>query len=131
MSEVYVYSTLSNDQAYTNYAPARGGANNLAIQQHQVVIAGKANITDKRFVTPQGVVTKVSAEDFAALQQNSVFKLHVENGFITYSEKKKDADLVASDMTGRDQSAPDTPESMLASGTDEEDLPVENRKSKK
>lgn len=105
MSKIYVYSTLSNDQQYTHYAAA--SANNLTpAVEKSILIAGKANITSKHFITPLGMATEVTAEDLALLKQNAMFKIHEANGFITYSEVKEDADKMASVMTGRDQSAP-------------------------
>jgi hypothetical protein len=128
--DVYIYSTLSNDQLYTNYTAVADSPNKLPIKGSTILVKGKANILDKRFFTPQGVVTKVSAEDLSELRRNKVFNLHVANGFITVSEAKADPDIVAADMTGRDKSAPDTAESLLAEGKEEKDLPVENRKQK-
>jgi hypothetical protein len=108
---IYVYSTLTNDQLYCQYAPKSSTHNNLSPHiEHQVFIAGQANITTKHFITPLGAVTEVSAEDLAVLRNNEVFQLHEKNGFITVSEKKEDADKVASGMTGRDESAPLTEE---------------------
>ncbi|WP_275361730.1 hypothetical protein [Xenorhabdus bovienii] len=70
---LYVYCTLSNDQNY-------------AVRDGAVFICGQANIMTKAMHTPRGRVTEVSAEQYAQLKDNHVFKLHKENGFITISE---------------------------------------------
>ena len=103
MSEIYVYSTLSNDQRYVSY---RADVNGVPQAESSIFIAGGANLMNKHFITPLGVATKVTAEQLAELKRNELFKLHEANGFITYSEKKEDPEQMAAVMTGRDQSAP-------------------------
>ena len=103
MSRIYVYSTLTADQVYTSY---KSSVNGVPLVTARIAIAGGANLMTKHMVTPQGVVTEVSAEDLAELRQNEVFKLHEKNGFITVSESKVDVEKVVPDMVGRDQSAP-------------------------
>lgn len=103
MAEIYVYSTLSNDQRYVSY---RADVNGVPQAESSIFIAGGANLMNKHFITPLGVATKVTAEQLAELKRNELFKLHEANGFITYSEKKEDPEQMASVMTGRDQSAP-------------------------
>lgn len=105
MTDLYIYSTLSNDQAYTSYG--QKVADGVAPKtEHVILIAGKANVSTKHFITPLGAVTKISAEDYAILKQNPMFQIHKENGYITVSEAKDDADKVAASMQGRDKSAP-------------------------
>lgn len=96
MADVYVYSTLSASVQYD----IDGGK--------QILIAGGANIPDKHFLTPQGVVTKVTAEDLAGLKKNRVFELHHKNGFLRWEDKKQEIEQVVSGMQGADDSAPDT-----------------------
>lgn len=99
----YVYSTLSAPQEYTTY---HSGAADLPQAVQSVFIAGGANVADKRLVTPRGVVTKVTDEELKALETNEVFKLHKANGFISVGAAKKDPEVVAADMTSRDDAAP-------------------------
>ncbi len=106
---MYVYSTISADVDYTC-------ENDVVIR-----IAGKANVANRNIITPRGMVTKVTDEQLAELKKNHVFQLHLENGFLTIEKSKADRDKVASDMTGRDKSAPDTTEDMLLKG-DVEDV---------
>lgn len=106
---MYIYSTLSADVVYTTLAG-------------DILIHGGANIPDKHLLTPYGKVTKVTDEQYEALKKVEVFKTHVENGFIRADKNKEDAEKVASDMTGRDESAPDTEESLMAGDPDVEEV---------
>lgn len=94
-NEVYIYSTLSSSVSYE----VEGGRN--------ILLAGGANIPNKHFFTPQGVVTKVTAEDLAGLKKNRVFELHHKNGFLRWEDKKQEIEQVVSGMQGSDSSAPD------------------------
>lgn len=102
--DFYVLSTLTADQEYTAY---REGGADIPVAVGSVLIKGGANVADKRLVTPQGVVTKVNADQMAALESNEVFQLHKRNGYITVSERKPaDADAAAASQASRDGSAP-------------------------
>lgn len=102
--EVYVFSTLTASNEYRSYG--QGGAD-LPHVDKSVLIVGGSNVPDKHLITPYGVMTAVSAEDYSWLQENEMFKLHQKNGFITVRDKPADAEKVAaSDMETRDQSAP-------------------------
>lgn len=103
MSKLYVFSTLASDVTYTNHAP--GGAD-LPKVVAEVKIKGGAGVANDRFVTPRGVVTTITEDEAEALRANPVFQLHEANGFVQISDKSGDADEVAADMTGRDNSAP-------------------------
>jgi hypothetical protein len=95
-TDYYVYSTLSNDNRYG-----------------EVLISGKANVANKNLITPLGVMTRITSAQLEECDSFPVFQLHKENGFITVEKYKEDPDLVASDMTGRDNSAPETPETLV------------------
>jgi len=102
----FVFSTLSADQEYTNWAK---GGEDLPIPVGRVLIKGGANIARKDLVTPYGVVTEVSDEQMKILQTNDVFKRHEERGFIKVQDVSEDPEKVAADMEGRDKSAPLVP----------------------
>lgn len=104
---IYVYSTLSNDNRYVNHAP--GGADLPEAIGDGVLIKGGANIPDGRLETPHGVVTRVSEDELAYLNENYLFGLHQKNGFITVRKDKVEAEVAAADMQGADASAPMTP----------------------
>lgn len=99
----FVYSTLTSDQIYVNY---HKNVNGVAQPKESVHINGGANVMTKALLTPRGAVTEINDEELAALRSNEVFKLHEQNGFITVSEQKHDVEAVATDLQGRDQSAP-------------------------
>ena len=101
--EVYVFSTLTSSVEYRNHVT--GGAD-LPVVDKSVLIVGGTNLPDKHLITPYGVMTTISAEDFSWLQGNELFKLHQKNGYITVRDKAADPEKVATDMTTRDESAP-------------------------
>lgn len=100
---IYIYSTLTADQLYTNY---QSSTNGVPLATAKILIRGGANLMSKALVTPRGVVTEVTAEELAELKRNPMFDLHMKNGFIQISEAKMDVEAAVSDMVGRDQSAP-------------------------
>jgi hypothetical protein len=108
-----VFSTLASDVAYTNHVA--GGAD-IPIALPSVMIRGGAGVANDRLVTPRGIATPVTEEQVEYLRQNPIFKLHEKNGFVHVSEaaEAKDADKVAADMTGRDNSAPYVPQDHIA-----------------
>ena len=101
--DIYVFSTLSNDQSYVSHEATPAG---LQVEKGAILVKGGANVANKNIITPRGVATKVTAEQLEQLRANYVFQQHEKNGFITISDKKEDADVVAADMKGRDESAP-------------------------
>lgn len=98
MSRIYIYSTLSNDQRYQ----LKDG--------RSVLIAGKANVANKQLVTPKGMVTSISEDEFNLLQENIVFKAHAKNGFVSGSHGREDAEsFAARELEPADKAAQDTP----------------------
>lgn len=102
----YVFSTLANDQKYQNWASGEGGNNNPG---YSVFIKGGSGVANDRLITPQGIMTQISDDDLAALEQNEVFKLHRANGHITVKARSSDPEKIAADMNRDDPSAPRTP----------------------
>jgi hypothetical protein len=109
MSKNYIYSTLTSS---VRYALWKKGGQDLKVKDSEVLIKGGANVADKNFVTPQGVITIVTDEQLAALEENKVFRRHRARGFLTVvrDAKKAEVEEVVSDMVGRDPSAPLVPE---------------------
>ncbi len=101
--QVYVFSTLANDQCYRQWIPGGGDVPGVG---RDITINGGAGVANERFVTPLGVATTIGEEDLALLEQNHVFQLHKKNGFITVRMKDADAEKVAADMNRSDKSAP-------------------------
>jgi hypothetical protein len=106
--KIIVFSTLANDNAYTEYAK---GGSDLPVAVRSVLIKGGTGVTDSRLVTPQGVATEIEPEDLALLKGNSLFLLHEKNGFVKVAESKSskapDQDEIAeitADMSTNDPS---------------------------
>ena len=101
--EVYIFSTLTSSVEYRNHV--QGGAD-LPVVDKSVLIVGGTNLPDKHLITPYGVMTTISAEDFSCLQDSDLFNLPQKNGFISVRDKPAGPEKVATDMETRDQSAP-------------------------
>ena len=101
----YIFSTLANDNEYTGYEK---GGGDLPRVSRKVLIKGGAGVAgrDQRMLTPRGVVTEVTDDEYAFLKTNTVFERHVKNGFIKVEDRAADPEKIAADMTGRDASAP-------------------------
>lgn len=100
-----VYSTMSTDVNYTFYSKP-DETSGVVTATNMIVIAGKANVADKRFITPRGAVTPLSDESLAMLMGNPVFMQHLKNGFVAVEKRGADIDKVVSDLVPRDESAP-------------------------
>lgn len=104
----YVFSTLANDNRYVNHhAPTNDVAVPIDVDGREgVLIKGGANVADKRFVTPRGVMTPVTDTQLDYLRANNLFPLHERNGFVRVERKPADPEKVAAEgMEGRDASA--------------------------
>ena len=109
---IYVFSTLTNDQHYLNWAK---GPSDMPVESAGVLIKGGTGIANDRLITPLGVCTEISEEELKQLEQNGVFKLHQENGHILVRKSKADPEKVATDMV-QDQSSPLTPADYMNAG---------------
>lgn len=118
----FIYSTLTANTAYAVYAESGDGSPSF---ERQILIKGGSNVADKHFITPYGVMTEVSDEDLATLKTNPVFQKHLDGGFLKIQSRKNDAEVVASDMTGRDQSAP-----LVDADFEEDKQPITTKKKK-
>ena len=103
----FIYSTLATDTIYQDYDENNS---DLPNPTNHVLIKGGAGVAGKNLVTPLGVVTVVDDAQMTLLQSNSVFQLHLKNGFITVRESEANIESVVADMVGRDNSAPLVPE---------------------
>jgi hypothetical protein len=104
---VYVFSTLTGGHDYTIYDPNPEGVNNVI---RTIRVKGGANLADRRtLLTPTGVATKLTDDEYEALQQSPVFQRHLKRGFIHVSQVEADPERVAADMETRDESSPITP----------------------
>jgi len=101
----FIYSTLAANQAYTTYVPT--DVKQLPKVKKAVLIKGGTGVTEARHIqTPKGVVTEVTDEELQALQENTSFRDHVKNGYITIEAKKVKVAKVAENMNKGDKSRP-------------------------
>ena len=102
----YIYSTLSNDQIYASYHKRVGAREQAMKRANGIFIAGQANVTNKNFITPKGVVTKISAEEFEAIKKCQGFNDHLSAGYLSVEDKEFKPEDVAKSMKAKDESAP-------------------------
>lgn len=105
----YIYSTLAQNTSYAFYKPLVDKSD-LNVIEREIVIKGGAGVADKNFITPNGVVTRITDEEYELLKTNPVYQLHVKNGFIIAQKSNSDIDSVVKKMQPRDRSAPIRPE---------------------
>ena len=115
MSQIYIYSTLTNSQSleiYESYPGIKAGKGSTkpSIRKKVVNIQGGANLNATGIETPKGVCTIITDGEYNAIKEMSVFKRWVERGFILVEKSEGDADDVANDMTAKDASAQHTTE---------------------
>ena len=109
-ARVQVYSTMSTDTRYTLWKRAEPGSAPEPIRE--VLIKGGANVATKLLVTPRGIRTEISEEDYEQLKLDETFKRHLDGGFIQIRKDIVDPEVaVAAGMKQKDSSAPLTPES--------------------
>lgn len=110
--DYYVYSTASCDNYYCTFKKTDVMAA-AHIVDKKVLIKGGANISTTgagNFVTPQGVVTKVTEAQMEILNNSKGFQRHLAAGFVTVQKVAKDPNIVARDhLQAKDGSAPITP----------------------
>lgn len=100
----FVYSTLTNSTIYAIYRDTDPKASDII--ERKILIKGGANIANKHFETPTGVVTEVSDDDLKLLMKDYHFREHMKNGFVTVENYKASPEKVAKNMEEKDPSAP-------------------------
>lgn len=100
---IYAFSTLACDQRYIHWGTQ---SNDIPTEIHSTYIKGGAGIANDRFITPLGVMTEITDYDLELLEQNPVFKMHRDNGYIVIQESSADPDKVSADMSQDDPSRP-------------------------
>jgi hypothetical protein len=111
----YICSTMSCDVSYVEYIKTAAMVNEKQLTTlpeigRVVTIKGGANVMDRRdFVTPQGVVTKVTDDELEFLKHDEVFNMHLDSGCLTVMKQDKPIENRVKDMKKGDQSAPLTP----------------------
>jgi hypothetical protein len=115
----YILSKLANTQIYTQYV--KGTSDNLNIVSAEVEVKGGADVTNSNLITPEGVLTQVSAAQLDILKANKDFQRHLENGIVKYfntqpniekttksMSKDKSKQLTKDDYKKANKKAPDT-----------------------
>lgn len=107
----FIYSTCSLNIKFNIFHENtdKGTPDRVA---HSVTINGKANVANKHFETPRGVVTTVSQDDLDVLLKMPYFMKKVKMGHFSLEKVSEDPEKVAKDMTPKDAMAPLTPESL-------------------
>lgn len=95
----YITSTMSASVNYCVYAKTVGGLQKVV---KEITVKGGANVIDKHFITPEGVVTAVTDEELALLMENETFKLHMQNGYVKVHKRNE---LNTKDLEKEDNSA--------------------------
>jgi hypothetical protein len=105
---VHIYSTLANPQKIVVWSkPTDLGM--LPEMECEVLIRGGAGIASKNLITPQGVHTAITQEEYDAIAEVPHFKNFVESGHFRVERKEYDLDKIVSDMNPRDAGGPLTP----------------------
>jgi len=130
----YVYSTATCSGTYICYEDNPKA--DIAVPKRwpngepmKVTIQGGHGVANKHFVTPKGVVTAVTDQEFEMLQQNPDFKRHVDAGFLSYDKKKVDPEKKAANMAPKDGSAPLTPKDFEESANSSSENKIYKKKA--
>ena len=127
---VFITSRLAGGVDYAFYEKAANGMNRVV---ETISIKGGSDVNDKRtLITPIGVVTELSSEQFEKLKKHPVFQQHLENGYITINENEKAAQK-AGEKLEVDKSAQLTPDD-YENGNEKKDMiaaPKKKPKTKK
>ena len=115
---IYVYSTATNSITYVEYEKNTNRDISIAKKwpngkEMRVTINGGHGMSNKHFVTPQGVVTQITEDELEMLLANPSFVRHMDKGFMSYDKKKVDPAKKAKDMEEKDGSAPITPSDFI------------------
>ena len=110
---VYIISTTTSGRKYREMSKPKLGKDGKWTSPPKVVrsvdINGGANVSPGvGIMTPRGVATRISDEDYTWLKEESSFKRHLEKGFLSVvkSDKEVNANAVAGSMKEYDGSAP-------------------------
>lgn len=105
---VHVFSTLANPQKIVVWSkPPENGM--LPQPLREVLIRGGAGIASKNLITPQGVHTAITQEEYDAIADTQHFKQFIESGHFRVERKEYDIDKMVGDMNSRDPGGPLTP----------------------
>jgi hypothetical protein len=113
---VHVYSTLATPQAFTTW---KAGGGDIPLVDRQVVIKGGAGVATKNLLTPIGVHTAITVDDYDAIKDHPRFVRLIGRGHIRVEKKRAyDIESVVSDMNPADPGGPLTPADYAAVNQD-------------
>lgn len=85
----FITSRLAGGVDYAFYEKGPNGINKVV---KTISIKGGSDVVNKTtLLTPQGVVTELSKADLDELKTHPVFKMHLENGYVTINDNEKAA----------------------------------------
>ncbi len=109
----YIVSKMA---ANVNYAIYTKGARGINEVKQVITIRGGADVIDKKtLVTPEGVLTPVTDDEFAKLQDNPIFLRHIERGVLKVCTNERNAEKSSVELT-KDDSAQLTPKDYKKQG---------------
>lgn len=116
---VHVYSTLANSQKFVRYRDNRDQVNDLPVAEVEVLIKGGAGMASKHLITPMGVHTQITSEQYEAIKDLEHFRNFVDRGFITVEARKaSEIEAIVGDMNAKDPGGPITPVDYAAAKKD-------------
>lgn len=101
----FILSTLSSDVKYTVWKSFDKDTKQPPQQLKSILVKGGANVINKALVTPKGVVTEVSEDEFKSLEKVPSFKRHQERGYISVENKDPKKPDEAAKGLNKDKSA--------------------------
>lgn len=109
----YIMSKMTSNVNYTIYAKAPSG---LPVVKQIITVRGGADVIDKKtLVTPEGVLTVISDDEYNKLYLNPIFRRHLERGMISVSSNETNAEKTSKTLT-KDTSAQLTPKDYRKNG---------------
>lgn len=109
----YIASKMAANVNYAIYTKGQHGVN---LVKQVITIKGGADVMDKKtLVTPEGVVTVLSDEDFSKLHSNPIFVRHMERGVLKVCSNERNAEKASNELT-KDTSAQLTPKDYKKQG---------------
>lgn len=110
----YIYSTASASCIFPVYIKKVQEGDKVAraaVETRRIEVKGGTGVAAKKtLIVPQGVVTRVTDEEFAELEKIPAFCRKVERGFYKVEKRNADVEKVVTDMPEKDRGAQATEE---------------------
>jgi len=113
--KVYIACTLASPQAYSTFLNVDNAK--VPTVEKVININGGHNVANKNLITPHGVITEISEEDYAILKEIKGYQVHEKNGFVKMlKQNPRSSEKAVSDLNQDDPSRPVTPGDYEAEG---------------